>query len=320
MRHGSARGSPAEAAVTPTTTSCDRTPPPGRGLAAARSPRYDAAVQERAACALLKRRFEAAGFTIAENRTFDEDGVRFELDGFDAAHRVGYEYVTSEAGDSWDVDGEVVAALAARHQRGDLYILVIDEVVAPDAASINQLTDEFLADLRDRGVPPRPTPAPPADEPPADRPPADEPPAARPTADVDEPPAARPMTARPTAAADEPPADGPSAARPTAAADEPPADETPADEPAADELVDDELLDDEPSDGPPTDEPLVDEPSAELPKAAKAAKAAKGTPPPTPKARPAAKAKPTTTPRPPPTPKGKPAAKGKAAKKKPPRK
>ncbi len=47
-------------------------------------------MQEREACALLKARFEAAGLHIAENVMFDEAGVRFDMDGFDAAARVGY--------------------------------------------------------------------------------------------------------------------------------------------------------------------------------------------------------------------------------------
>src|SRR4051794_18502344 len=85
--------------------------PLGRFHAMPRSSlRYDVGVEERAACALLKQRFEAAGFTIEDNRPFDEDGIRFEIDGFDAQHRVGYEYASEEAGDSWDVDDAVIAA------------------------------------------------------------------------------------------------------------------------------------------------------------------------------------------------------------------
>jgi hypothetical protein len=47
-------------------------------------------MEERKACALLKARFEAAGFHIAENVMFDEDHIRFEIDGYDANARVGY--------------------------------------------------------------------------------------------------------------------------------------------------------------------------------------------------------------------------------------
>ena len=102
---------------------------------------------ERDACALLKARFEAAGYTIAENQPLDENGIAFEIDGFDAAARVGYEYVTDEAGDTWDVDDAVVAALAAQLRAGTLSVLVIGENDAPDAASLARAADAFLAGL-----------------------------------------------------------------------------------------------------------------------------------------------------------------------------
>jgi hypothetical protein len=102
---------------------------------------------ERDACALLKARFEAAGYQIAENQPFDEDGIHFEIDGFDAGARVGYEYMTDEAGDTWDVDDAVVAALATRLREGTLSVLVIGENDAPDAASLARAADAFLKGL-----------------------------------------------------------------------------------------------------------------------------------------------------------------------------
>ncbi len=126
---------------------------------------YDGLVEERAACAQLKQRFEAAGFHIKENQLFDEDGVRFEIDGFDADRRVGYEYITEEAGDGWDVDSDVIAALAERGTRGELHVLIVDEADAPDKASLDEAIDEFLDDLHKRGVrvdapaPAKPAPA-----------------------------------------------------------------------------------------------------------------------------------------------------------------
>lgn len=122
------------------------------GRAAAAPLAYDAAVEERSACAQLKRRFEAAGFHIKENQRFDEDGMWFEIDGFDAARRVGYEYLTKEAGDGWDVDGDVIARLAERRRRGELHVLVVDEADAPDAASLDRVIDAFLGDLKTAGV------------------------------------------------------------------------------------------------------------------------------------------------------------------------
>jgi hypothetical protein len=109
-------------------------------------------VEERAACALLKQRFEAAGFTIEDNRPFDEDGVRFEIDGFDPRHRVGYEYTTDEAGDSWDVDDAVIAALDERRRRGELHVLIVRAADAPDAESLGRAADAFLAELRECGI------------------------------------------------------------------------------------------------------------------------------------------------------------------------
>jgi hypothetical protein len=109
-------------------------------------------MEERKACALLRSRFEAAGFRIQENRPFEEAGVRFDIDGFDPQHRVGYEYVTAEAGDGWDVDADVIAALHGRMQRGELYVLVVDETKAPDEPAIDALIEAFFAELRRRQV------------------------------------------------------------------------------------------------------------------------------------------------------------------------
>jgi hypothetical protein len=113
-----------------------------------RRERYPAAMTERDACALLKARFEAAGYQIAENQPFAEEGIQFEIDGFDADARVGYEYVTDEAGDTWDVDDAVVAALAAKLREGTLSVLVVGENEAPDTASLARVADAFLAALR----------------------------------------------------------------------------------------------------------------------------------------------------------------------------
>jgi hypothetical protein len=104
-------------------------------------------MDERKAAALLKQRFEAAGFTIAENVSLDEGDLSFEVDGFDANRRVGYEYVSRESGDGWDVDEDVIAALGKLHADGVLSILVIDEHDAPDEASLGRAADAFLAGL-----------------------------------------------------------------------------------------------------------------------------------------------------------------------------
>jgi uncharacterized protein YndB with AHSA1/START domain len=104
-------------------------------------------MDERGACSVLKRSFEARGLAIEENRPFDEDGVAFEIDGFDPERRIGYEYVTEEAGDSWDVDERVVAALDERRRKGELFVLILHETDAPDEAAIEARATAFLDEV-----------------------------------------------------------------------------------------------------------------------------------------------------------------------------
>jgi hypothetical protein len=111
-------------------------------------------MEERKASERLKQRFEQAGFRIAESVDFNEHGLRFDLDGFDAEAKVGYEYVTDEAGDGWDVDDDVVVKLTDLRKSGALHVLVIDEEEAPDEASLDRAIDEFLGELKERGIEP----------------------------------------------------------------------------------------------------------------------------------------------------------------------
>ncbi len=100
---------------------------------------------EEAGCALLKSRFEAAGYAIAQRYLFDEEGVRVELDGFDPGARVGYEYLTAEAGDQFELTAEVVASLEARMAKSELFLLLIDEADAPSEQLLGMAADHFLA-------------------------------------------------------------------------------------------------------------------------------------------------------------------------------
>ncbi len=164
-------------------------------------------MEERAACALLKSRFEAAGLVIAENLWFEGAGVVFEIDGYDAARRVGYEYVTEEAGDSWDVDDSVAARLAAARTAGEYFILIVSEHEAPDAAALEARADAFLAAL------PGSEPVPAANELAAKKQPAAKKPAAKKPA-AKKPAAKKPAAKKP--AAKKPSAKKPSAKKPSA--------------------------------------------------------------------------------------------------------
>jgi hypothetical protein len=100
---------------------------------------------EEAGCALLKSRFEKAGYTIAERYKLAIGGTEIELDGFDPVGRIGYEYITTEAGDRSEITPAVMAALEAAMLRDELYVLLIDEIDAPDERLLTLAADRFLA-------------------------------------------------------------------------------------------------------------------------------------------------------------------------------
>jgi hypothetical protein len=111
-------------------------------------------MDEREGCALLAARFAAAGLAVAEHVRFQEGGLDVTLDGWDAARRVGYEYITTAAGDRAEFTPEVVAALEARMQKGELYLLLLDERELPDGELLTRAADGFLAEVARRSVRP----------------------------------------------------------------------------------------------------------------------------------------------------------------------
>ena len=109
-------------------------------------------MDEREGCALLKERFTAAGLSIEEAYAFREGGVAVSIDGFDPARRVGYEYITTEAGDRAELTADVVAELEDRMTRGELFLLLIDEREVDGGATLGRAADHFLGVLRARGL------------------------------------------------------------------------------------------------------------------------------------------------------------------------
>lgn len=106
---------------------------------------------EREGCEVLARCFRGAGLDIVENFLFDEDGVKVSFDGWDAARRVGYEFVTTEAGDRAEFTPQVVAKLEGRMLRGELYVFLIDEKEIMTEANLTEAAESFLALVRARG-------------------------------------------------------------------------------------------------------------------------------------------------------------------------
>jgi hypothetical protein len=114
-------------------------------------------LSEAEGCELLSRLFRDSGLAIRRNVTFNEFGVKFRIDGWDAKSRVGFEFLSSEAADHDDLTLGEFKRLMAAQQRGDLAIFIVDEVEQLTAAGLMAAAREFLDDVaarrpRRRGV------------------------------------------------------------------------------------------------------------------------------------------------------------------------
>jgi hypothetical protein len=107
-------------------------------------------VREAEGTALLRARFTEAGYAIVENFHFHEGDIEVDLDGWDAAARVGYEYLTQEAGDFVQFDPGTLARFEARMEKGDLFVLLVDEHEAVTADALDAAARGFLAELARR--------------------------------------------------------------------------------------------------------------------------------------------------------------------------
>ena len=104
-------------------------------------------LSEAAGCDLLAKVFRARGYTIARNLQFREYGVEFHVDGWDAKARVGFEYLSSEDDDHDDLSVVEYQALMEQQRRGELSLVVIDEVEPISAADLEEQANEFLDEV-----------------------------------------------------------------------------------------------------------------------------------------------------------------------------
>jgi hypothetical protein len=100
-------------------------------------------------CDLLARLFKARGYSIARNVQFREYGVEFHIDGWDAAARVGFEFLTSEDDDHDDLTLEEYNVLTSAQRRGELALFIIDEVEPLSAADLTVEAHDFLDEVAD---------------------------------------------------------------------------------------------------------------------------------------------------------------------------
>jgi hypothetical protein len=107
-------------------------------------------VNEAEGTALLAARFAEAGYAIVQNFHFHEGDITVDLDGWDAAARVGYEYITSEAGDYLQFDAATLERFEARMEKGELAVLLVDEHDVVTAEALDAAARGFLAFLAER--------------------------------------------------------------------------------------------------------------------------------------------------------------------------
>ena len=102
--------------------------------------------------ALLRARFAEAGYEIVENFHFHVGDIEVDLDGWDARARVGYEYITAEAGDYRQFDPPTLERFEARMRAAELFVLLIDDHEAVTADALDVAARGFLGELARRGL------------------------------------------------------------------------------------------------------------------------------------------------------------------------
>ena len=95
-------------------------------------------------CAVLKESFQAAGYDIHDNFAFSEGIIRFHIDGFDPATRVGFEFITTEAGDRGELSSEMLTQIEQQIAQGTLFILLVDEYEVESEAELRMHAERFL--------------------------------------------------------------------------------------------------------------------------------------------------------------------------------
>ena len=107
-------------------------------------------LREDQGCQILAGVFAARGYPVKRDVPFAEGKVSFEIDGFNAEHRVGFEFRTDEAGDKDDLDDDELLELARRMEAGELFIFVIDDVSVDSEADLAQYAHGFLNEVERR--------------------------------------------------------------------------------------------------------------------------------------------------------------------------
>ncbi len=108
-------------------------------------------MDEATGCRLLKEQFTQAGFEIQESYPLNEGPICFNVDGFDPVRRIGYEYITTAAGDRTELTPELIAAVETQMAQGvpgGLYIFLIDELDVSGPDELRSAAAQFLAQIK----------------------------------------------------------------------------------------------------------------------------------------------------------------------------
>ncbi len=109
-------------------------------------------MNEREGSLRLREVFEAAGCSITVGHRLRLASSEVSLDGWDASRRIGFEFITTEAGDRAEFTPAVVEELEAKMHAGELFVFLVDEADIPDAPALERGARRFLAHLRQRGA------------------------------------------------------------------------------------------------------------------------------------------------------------------------
>ena len=96
---------------------------------------------------ILRRAFSGAGFEIEEDFPLQIAGTVILLDGYDPKTRVGYEYVTTAAGDRRNIDARVLDELNRLNEQGLLHVLLLDEQFIGSQEELAFACHGFLQEL-----------------------------------------------------------------------------------------------------------------------------------------------------------------------------
>lgn len=107
-------------------------------------------IREDEGCTILHRVFEGRGYRIDRDVRLALGPVSFTADGWDPRARVGFEYMTREAGDHGDLDAAEIAALGAMMERGEVFLFIIDEARIDHGDELEWAAHAFLDEVARR--------------------------------------------------------------------------------------------------------------------------------------------------------------------------